>query len=90
MSQIVAQKYLQIQLRLMYSICYTLLEIIRRPPAPSDPPDWYRIHIQFKDDLSDHTEQVIDLMDLMVEAYVVKLLIRAYPLNIWKTKKHSS
>ena len=50
----------------MYSICYTLVEIIRRPPAPSDPTEWSKLHSQFKDDLS--AEQIVELMDLMVEA----------------------
>lgn len=72
----------------MYSICYTLLEIIRRPPAPSDPTDWYKIHIQFKDDLCDHTEQIIDLMDLMVEATQQMgqpiLPLKKLSLLVWK------
>jgi hypothetical protein len=60
------QKYLQVQLRLMYSICYTMLEIIRREPAPSDTIEWNKLHLEFKEDLN--SEYIIDLMDLTVAA----------------------
>ena len=59
------QKFRQVLCRLLYSICYTILEIVRREPAPSDPSDWWRIHRNFKDELADHSEYIAELMDLL-------------------------
>ena len=61
------EKYKQVFLRLIYSICYTLLEIVRREPAPSDPEQWWRLHKNFKDELAEHPEYISELMDLLVE-----------------------
>ena len=72
----------------MYSICYTLIEIVRREPAPSDPEDWWRIHRNFKDELAEHTEYISDLMDLLVEAQTIttapRLPLKKMALLIWK------
>lgn len=82
------QKFRQVLCRLLYSICYTVLEIVRREPAPSDPSDWWRIHRNFKDELADHSEYIAELMDLLVDAQNVTtsplLPLKKMSLLIWK------
>ena len=83
-----AQKYLQIQLRLLYSVCYTMLEIIRRPPAPTDPEKWSEIHNSFKENLKQNPDYIVDLMDLMSEATQQTgqpiLPLKKLALLVWK------
>ena len=82
------QKFRQVLCRILYSICYTVLEIVRREPAPSDPSDWWRIHRNFKDELADHSEYIAELMDLLVDAQNVTtsplLPLKKMSLLIWK------
>jgi len=80
--------YKQVSLRLLYSVCYTILEIVRREPAPSDPETWWKVHQTFRDELCDHPESIAELMDLLVEAQTTgtqpMLPLKKMSLLIWK------
>ena len=57
----------QVLIRLLFSVVYTIVEILRRPPAPSDSEEWRKVHFSFKESLQDSVEYIDDLLMILVD-----------------------
>ncbi|CAG5108725.1 Oidioi.mRNA.OKI2018_I69.chr1.g3924.t1.cds [Oikopleura dioica] len=57
----------QVLIRLLFSVVYTIVEILRRPPAPLDSEERQKVHFSFKQSLQDSVEYIDDLLMILVD-----------------------